>query len=177
MKEMLKKELVSIVSAFVIVLMVSGCAGLPGGSSNVIDKVYIGNPASENSHKMQVDASENGVNIENWRHAIDGGYFQYQMKTGGSENINLSVRYWSHEVGERTFNIYVEDEIIATENVVGKFNKEEIKKEFYDVEYPIPPDLVRGKEFVIVKFQGVDEYNMAGGVYGLSLLKAGETAQ
>jgi hypothetical protein len=64
--------------------------------------------------------------------------------------------------------------VIATENVVGKFNSEEVKKEFYDVQYPIPAELVQGKDAITVKFLGVDEYQTAGGVYGLSLVKAGE---
>jgi hypothetical protein len=168
------KRTVGVIALCVITVMLAvGCAGLPGGNSRIIDRVYIGNPASESSHKMQIDASETGVNIENWRHAIDGGYFQYTLKTGGNENLSLQVRYWSYEIGERSFNIYTEDTVIATENVVGKFNNVEVQRDFHDVEYPIPAELVRGKETITVKFQGVDEYNMAGGIYGISLLNTG----
>jgi hypothetical protein len=156
--------------------LVSGCASL-GGGSKVVDKVYIGNQVSENGHKMKSDGSETGVNIENWRHALDGGYFEYTLKTGGYEDLALSVRYWSHEGGERSFHILIEDQIIATENVTGKFNNEENQKEFYDIEYPIPAELVQGKEFIRAKFQGTDEYQIAGGVYGLSLVKTGGDIQ
>jgi hypothetical protein len=157
----------------VFILAAAGCATMGGGGSS-IDKVFIGNQVSENAHKMDARDSENGVNIENWRHAIDGGYFQFTLKTGGNTNLALEVRYWAHETGERSFTISVDDTVIATENVVGKFNREEVKKEFYDVQYPIPAGLVQGKDAVTVKFQGVDEYQTAGGVYGLSLVKAGE---
>jgi hypothetical protein len=153
-------------------LAVSGC-GTMSGDSVVLDKVYIGNQVSENAHMMKVENSETGVNIENWRHAIDAGWFQYSMKTGGNENLAVRVRYWAYEAGERTFNIIVEDQVIATENVVGKFKDEQAPKDFYDIDYPVPAELARGKESILVKFQGADEYQIAGGVYGLSLVNLG----
>jgi len=158
-----------------ITIILGSCASMGGGGSgSLLDRVFIGNSSSESSHAMKVDRSENGVNIENWRHAIDGGYFQYTMKTGGKTNVAVRVRYWAHEAGERTFNIIVENKTIATENVVGKFRNEKIPQEFYEVDYPVPAELVTGKDSVVVKFQGIDEYQYAGGVYGLSLVNLGE---
>jgi hypothetical protein len=173
-KEAMKKRIGSFgIFTLALTLAAAGCATMGGGGS-AVDKVFIGNQVSENAHQMEALDTENGVNIENRRHAIDGGYFQFTLKTGGNTNLALEVRYWAHEVGERSFTISVDDTEIATENVVGKFNREEVKKEFYDVQYPIPAGLVQGKDAITVKFQGVDEYQTAGGVYGLSLVKVGE---
>jgi hypothetical protein len=173
MKNMVKGT-ANVALAVVVVLIIGSCASLGGGSGVVLDRVYIGNASSESAHSMQVDRSENGMNIENWRHAVDGGYFQYTMKTGGKTNIAVRVRYWAHEVGERSFNIIVDDQVIATDNVVGKFRNETTPQEFYDIDYPIPAELAEGKDAVVVKFQGIDEYQTAGGVYGLSLVNLGE---
>ena len=156
-----------------VVLIIGSCASMGAGSGAVLDRVYIGNSSSESAHSLQVDRSESGLNIENWRHALDGGYFQYTMKTGGNTNIAVRVRYWANEVGERSFNIIVDDQIIATENVVGKFRNETRPQDFYDVDYPVPAELAEGKESIVVKFQGIDEYQIAGGVYGLSLVNLG----
>jgi hypothetical protein len=168
MKNMVAKTMAVLMAAGAAAF--GGCASLGGGGAQ-IDRVFVGNQVSENAHAMKVESSETGVNIENWRHAIDGGYFQYTMKTGGNANIAVRVHYWAHEAGERTFNIIVDDTVIATENVVGKFRNEKNPQEFYDVDYPVPPELVQGKNSVVVRFQGVDEYQIAGGVYGLTLVK------
>jgi len=179
------KKVMFFVLAAVITLAMTGCAGLGSSGGTELDRVYIGNQGSESSHQMIVDRSENGVNIENWRHAVDGGYFQYTMKTGGNTNVAVKVRFWAYEVGERTFNIIVEDQKIAEENVVGRFSGESVRQDFYELIYPIPAEILEGKSSIKVKFQGIDEYQIAGGVYGLSLVtiapppapeQAGETA-
>ena len=174
MKKILKRTAGVLVLTFAIALILGSCASMGGGSGGVLDKVFIGNASSESGHAMKVDRSENGVNIENWRHALDGGYFQFTMKTGGKTNVAVRVRYWAHEQGERSFNIIVNDTVIATDNVVGKFRKEKVPQEFYEVDYPVPAELVTGKDSIIVKFQGTDEYQIAGGVYGLSLVNLGD---
>jgi len=169
------KGAATVLALAVIVLVIGSCASLGGGSGAVLDRVYIGNSSSESAHSMQVDRSENGTNIENWRHAVDGGYFSYAMKTGGNTNIAVRVRYWAHEAGERSFNIIVDDQVIATDNVVGKFRNESTPQEFWDIDYPVPAELAEGKDTIVVKFQGIDEYQTAGGVYGLSLIKLGDS--
>jgi uncharacterized protein len=173
MKGAVKRTIVVLVLAGAAALIPGSCESLGGGSGTVLDRVFIGNASSESSHSMKVDRSDNGVNIENWRHASDGGYFQYTMKTGGNTNLAVRVRYWAHEAGERSFYIIVENQTIATENVVGKFRNEKTPQEFYNIDYPIPAALVQGKESIVVKFQGIDEYQIAGGVYGLSLVNPG----
>ena len=42
--------------------------------------------------------------------------------------------------------------------------------EFFDVEYPIPADLLKGKEKITVKFQAHPD-NTAGGVFEVATLK------
>jgi hypothetical protein len=170
MKEMIKRMAVVLVVAGAVALILGSCASLGGGGSAVLDRVFIGNSSSETGHSLKVERAENGVNIENWRHAIDGGYFQFTMKTSGKTNIAVRVRYWAHEVGERSFHIIVDDQTIATENVVGRFRNEKVPQEFYEINYPVPAELVQGKDSIVVKFQGIDEYQTAGGVYGLSLV-------
>ncbi|MDR0505633.1 MAG: T9SS type A sorting domain-containing protein [Dysgonamonadaceae bacterium] len=76
------------------------------------------------------------------------------------------VRYWGNEGGNRTFDILIDDELLVTENVVGKWNKDE----FVNVEYPIPVNMVRGKTSITVKFK-CRPGSIAGGVFCVRLLK------
>ena len=35
------------------------------------------------------------------------------------------VRYWGNESGSRTFDILIDGKVLVTENIVGKWNKNE----------------------------------------------------
>jgi len=60
----------------------------------------------------------------------------------------------------RVFDILVNDVKIATEDL----NKYKASR-FYDVTYPIPPELTSGKEKIVIKFQA-QPGNSVGPVYG-----------
>lgn len=133
-----------------------------------VDRVATGEQQPEVDHKMVTSNSFSGIHMnEYWRDARNGGFFSYEMQTANQNNLSLWVRYWGNEVGSRSFNILVDEQIVATENIVGKWNR----NEFVAVEYPIPNALVEGKPMITVKFQGINANNMAGGVFFLRLLK------
>lgn len=132
-----------------------------------VDAVNTGEQQPEADHFMENDKSNSGVNFgQAWRDASDGGYFKYRMKSSGLTDLVLRVRYWGNENGKRAFTIYVDDTLLASENVADKWKKEE----FVDVEYSIPPSLLEGKNNVEVTFRS-DAGNIAGGVYHVRLVK------
>jgi hypothetical protein len=135
-----------------------------------IDAVGTGEQQPEVDHAMQNRNSRTGIHLgEAWRDAIDGGFFQYNLLTGGNEQVSLMARYWGNEGGARSFSILLNGQLLTTENITGKWNK----NEFVNVEYPVPPEMVRGKDSITIQFQCVGN-NIAGGVFYLRLLKAGE---
>jgi hypothetical protein len=77
------------------------------------------------------------------------------------------VRYWGNESGSRSFYIQIDGTTIATENVVGKWNK----NEFVNIEYPIPNNLTEGKDTITVKFQALNTNNIVGGLFYVRLLQ------
>ena len=81
------------------------------------------------------------------------------------------VRYWGNEWGYRTFDIYIDNDKLLTENITGKWNV----SEFRNVEYPIPSSMVEGKNNIRVKFQAPAS-GYAGGVFYIRLLKQEVTA-
>jgi hypothetical protein len=134
-----------------------------------VDQVKPGEQQPETDHLMQAEKSGNNYyREESFRDAFDGGYFSYDLLTVNETNLLLRVRYWGDESGKREFDILVDNKLLLTENIVGKWNK----KEFVEIEYPIPVILVKGKKNIRVRFQskkGKD--NRAGAVYHIRLMK------
>lgn len=132
-----------------------------------VDAVATAQQQPEADHRLASSNSYTGIHMdETWRDARSGGYISYEMATGGNLNLSLMARYWGNESGARTFDILVDGVVIATENITGKWNK----NEFVNVEYPIPNTLVTGKQYIVVKFQA-RAGNTAGGLFYVRLLK------
>jgi len=100
-----------------------------------------------------------------WRHCEPGGWFQYDLKVLAGQPQSLSCGYWGSDDG-RKFDILIDDQKIATEEL-----KNEQPGKFFDREYPIPADFLKGKSKVTVKFQPVGN-SIAGGVFGCYIMKA-----
>jgi hypothetical protein len=78
----------------------------------------------------------------------------------------VQVTYWGGEEGTRRFDILADGQKIGNQTLL----RNEPGK-FFDVEYPIPPDLTRGKAKITVKFQA-EPGATAGGIFGLRILEA-----
>ena len=132
-----------------------------------VDMVKPGEQQPEVDHMMQESGSNKGYfNQQSWRDAESGGYFSYNLLTNGEESLSLMVKYWGAESGSRNFDILIDDNLLASENISGKWNKDE----FVDVTYEIPSEFLKGKKSVRVCFRP-HEGNRAGGVFMVRLLK------
>ena len=100
-----------------------------------------------------------------WRMAQDSGYFSFTMKVDPKETNTLIATYWGTDNRGRTFDILVNDTVIATEDL----NKYKASK-FYDISYSIPMQLTEGKNSVVIKFLPKPR-NSAGPVYGVRVVK------
>lgn len=81
------------------------------------------------------------------RGAERGGWLSFEMQVDPEETMDLVIEYWGGFTGSKTFDIEVDGEKIATENISGKQDGA-----FIDVFYPIPEQLTQGKQKVTVKF-------------------------
>jgi len=157
-----------------------------------IDYVTIGDPESEKKHNLQGDNTSHGVfNGRAWRHAINGGWFSYELavtgiresqKPGepsqetisdsskpeassvGRRSLGLLVEYWGSDSGNRVFDILVNGQKIATERLSN--NR---PGEFYIETYPLSEELIRGADRIIVRFQA-HSGAMAGGIFDLRVV-------
>jgi DUF1680 family protein len=131
-----------------------------------LDRVRPGDATSEQEHRLAGERTNaGGVPGGAWREAIPGGWFAWQMKVATGPTV-LSCRYWGSDFRNRTFDILVDGEKVATQRL-----QNERPGEFLDFDYPIPEALTRGKGAVIVRFQPREDQT-AGGVFGCTTLRA-----
>ena len=131
------------------------------------DKVQPGEQQPESDHFMETDNSTVGnTNDVFFRDARDGHYFSYLMQTGGKTDLSLRLKYWG--VGDwknPEFVIFVDDALVTTVNLVGKYRTSQFKFE----EYPIPAELLKGKKQVRVKFVA-KPHKQVGEIYEVRLI-------
>lgn len=134
-----------------------------------VDAVNFGEQQPEVDHQLQSANSERGLyQGQSYRHA-NNGWFSVILDTKGKTALTLRCRYWGNESGNRTFDIVVDDKVIATCNNAHLTNK----SEFVEKEYSIPADLLKGKQRVTVTFKSHDGH-YAGGVYHMRLFETGK---
>ena len=131
------------------------------------DKVQPGEQQPESDHFMETDNSTVGnTNDVFFRDARDGHYFSYLMQTGGKTDLSLRLKYWG--VGDwknPEFDIFVDDALVTTVNLVGKYRTSQFKFE----EYPIPAELLKGKKQVRVKFVA-KPHKQVGEIYEVRII-------
>ncbi len=136
------------------------------------DILHIGEMQPERDHNLQGENTSVGEFAgRKWRHATDGGWFSFEMKVPQDAPAELVCTYWGGDSGNRVFDILVDGEKIATQRLRG--NRQ---NRFYDVTYPIPENLTRGKQKVTVKFQAHPDAT-AGGVFGVRMVKGAPGTQ
>lgn len=132
----------------------------------VVDAVFPGESQSETDHQLQGDRTHSGaLNLRKWRDASGGGWFSYQLKTLPNLPLTLACTYWGNDGGARTFDILIDGEKLATQTLARNQ-----PGQFFEVAYPLPEKLTRGKSSVTLKFQA-HPANYAGGLFALQLLK------
>ncbi len=134
--------------------------------ARTVDQLRIADAESERQHNLQGEKTGTGEHLgRTWRHAVDGGWFSFDMKVADTPH-QLLCTYWGSETGPRTFDILIDGKAVAQQSL-----RNDKPGEFFDVSYPVPADLTRGKSKVTVKFQG-QPGNFAGGLFGCRMLRS-----
>ncbi|MDR3459734.1 MAG: glycoside hydrolase family 127 protein [Verrucomicrobiae bacterium] len=136
--------------------------------ARVVDVVRPGEPQSETDHKMQGEDTQTGDFYgRKWRHAA--GWFSYEMKVLSGQPQQLVATFWGSDAGARAFDVLVDGKIIGTQKLGNSK-----AGEFFDVVFSLPPELTQDKQSITVKF-AAHPGNLAGGLYGLRVLRANIT--
>jgi uncharacterized protein len=130
-----------------------------------IDFVRTGEMQPERDHNFRGDRTTPGSFKERANRESRGGWFSFDMKVKGNIPNALAVEYWGGFPGAKTFDLLVNDKVIATENITNKKDGQ-----FVTIQYDIPQAITNGKSKVNVKFQA-HQNNMAGPVFGIRTIK------
>lgn len=130
-----------------------------------VDVMHLGEMQPERDHALTSEISYPLVyRGRNGRDARTGGFFEFAMAVKPGPLI-LQATYWGDE-RPRNFDILVDNQRIATQTLNA-----DKPGAFFDVDYPVPEALTKGKSKVKVRFVPHDK-NTAGPVFGVRLFTA-----
>jgi hypothetical protein len=130
-------------------------------AARTLDVLRIGEMQPERDHDLQGDKTSAGEAMgRKWRHAVDGGWFAFKLKIDPAKPTDLLLTFWGDESGKRTFDILADNVKLGSQTLLN--NR---PGQFFDVTLPIPEEVTRGKESVVIKLQAHPE-NWAGGLFG-----------
>lgn len=130
-----------------------------------IDFVQPGEMQPERNHNFKGEKSSVYSYKERACRDSRGGWFSFDLKTLSGSPVALVVDYWGGFPGAKTFDILVNDKIIATENISNKKDGQ-----FISVQYDIPVEILKNRSKSTVKFQAKTG-NMAGPVFGVRTIR------
>ncbi len=130
-----------------------------------VDAMKLGDSAAEKEHLLVSKISYPlSYRAKPGRDARSEGFFEFKMKVT-DEPLTLRATYWGEE-GKRLFHILVDGTRIASETLGYKK-----QGEFVERDYPIPPELLKGKTSVIVRFEP-EKGHTAGPVFGCLIFRS-----
>src|SRR5690606_6445751 len=133
---------------------------------STVDYLRVGEMQPERDHNFTGENLEYGEShTRKFRVANNGGHFSFTMKVVPGFSYNLIATYWGMDNRGRNFDIIVEGETIASEDL----NKYKQSK-FYDISYRIPSKVIEGKNTINITFKA-KSHNQAGPVYGIRVVK------
>mgnify|MGYP000880879325 FL=1 len=115
-----------------------------------IDVVQIINDQYEVAHNLRGNSSggyHDGYNFRQAYGRADGeGWLSYDLAVNPEVTNYLCLKYYSGDA-DRKFNIYIDDQLFVEETI-----QDRIPAGFYDVQYEIPAEWIKGKNKITVKF-------------------------
>ncbi|WP_294235380.1 glycoside hydrolase family 127 protein [uncultured Sphingomonas sp.] len=136
-----------------------------------VDVMHLGEMQPERDHALTSDISYPvSYRGKQGRDARSGGYFEFTMAVRPGPMI-LQGTYWGDE-RKRDFDILVDNVKIATQHL-----ENDKPGAFFDVEYPLPEALTKGKKSIRIRVVPHDG-SSAGPIFGMRLFaaKPGATA-
>ncbi len=92
-------------------------------------------------------------------------WFSFDLPVDPGHPLALVATYCADEWRKRTFDILVDGARVGQQVI-----EQRGLPRFYDVEYPMPPELVKGKTKVTVRFEATNG-NEIGAVFGIRLIR------
>jgi DUF1680 family protein len=97
-------------------------------------------------------------------------WFSFDLSADGARPMTLIATYHAEERAKKTFEILI-DGIKVGEQTIERHRPGNGSKGFFDVEYPIPAEVTKGKQKVTVRFQATGG-NETAVVFAVRLIRA-----
>lgn len=134
-----------------------------------VDVVHLGEMQPERDHNLTADNSYPVTyRGRHGRDARNHGWFEFVAAVRPGPLV-LQATYWGEE-RNKLFDILVDGTKIATQRLDGSR-----PGEFFEIDYPIPEELTRGKERVAIRFRPATNRDRCGPVFGVRVLAAEAT--
>ena len=98
-------------------------------------------------------------------------WFSFDLPVDPSHPMTAVVTY-SNDGRKRTFDVLVDGRKVGEQSMERRSPEQDVR--FFDVEYPIPPELVQGKSKVTIRFEATNGNDIAG-VFGIRMVRAGQS--
>lgn len=117
--------------------------------ARTVDQVTIGEMQPERDHNLKSERNDvRDVNGRNFRTAMAGGWFEFEVKTDPERPNVLVLTYWGNDRLRPDFALVVDGKELVPEQLTGR-----PQNRFFDVEYPLPMDRTNGKSKITVRVQ------------------------
>jgi len=135
--------------------------------ARTVDAVAVGDAAAEEARGLQQDRagawSREGRRCRSARY---GGSWSYALRLPEQGASALRVTYWGGETRRHRFEVTAEGEALATQSLF-----DDRPGELYEVEYPLPARLTRGRERIRVGFR-TGPGQSTGSVFEVRIVRA-----
>ncbi len=139
--------------------------------ARTVDAVVVGSEKDEKAHALEHERafawSLEGRSCRSTRY---GGWFGYKLRLPESGPAALRVTYWGGETRRRSFDVTAEGETLAKQALF-----DDRPGEVYEVEYPLPERLTRGRDALRIAFR-TGPRQSTGAVFEVRTLRAATTA-
>ncbi len=95
-------------------------------------------------------------------------WFSFDLPVEPDHPMKMIVTYSNDEQQPRSFDVLVEGKKVGGQKMERRSPEIEIR--FFDAEYPLPPELMKGKQKVTVRFEATNG-NAIGGVFGIRMIR------
>ncbi len=126
-----------------------------------VDVLRLGEMQPERDHELTGESNTGEGHGRKWRATRQAGTMSFIMKVDADKENTLVMSYWGMDNRGRIFDILVDGQLLATEDV----NKYKSSR-FYDIEYAIPVSRTKGKEKITIQLKAKPA-NSVGPVYGV----------
>ncbi len=137
--------------------------------ARTLDRVAPGEQQPEVEHTLKGNRTETGIHLgRRWRHAYD--WFSYDLKNPDKNAHEIRLTLFGGDVG-RSYQLILNGVVIETIHTDNSVDT----SSFYDRNFLIP-EAVRNSATIEFKLQAIHG-SIAGGLYGLRLLKQAATLE